>query len=117
MTGRRGLAILVAVAVVLAVGIAFFSLRPPARATASGGDASDVAVECAAGAGLDDARCGDWGTERLAEGPPSNTFEMKDLGRLALTRDWLGLAGPCHAVYYLSRYADEPVWSEETPCP
>ena len=116
MTARRAGVMLVAV-VVLVAAVVFLALRPPARATGSGGGASGVAIECAAGAGLDDAACARWGTERLAEGPPSNTFEMEDLGRLALTRDLLGLAGPCHAAYYTTRYADDPVWTEVVPCP
>ena len=114
---RRGLAWALIVAALGAAAVAFLVLRPPARATATGGGATNVAVECAAGAGLDDARCATWASERLAAGAPSYTFDMKDLGRLVLRRDLYGFGSSCQAVYYTTRNVDDPAWTEDVACP
>lgn len=95
--------------------IAYLALRPASGATLD--DPPGAVVECAASSGLDDAACRAWAVETVARGAPSNTFELTDLGRLRLDRGLLGLASTCRIEWFTTRYADEPAWSEEVPCP
>ena len=110
--------IAVALAVlVLAVGagLAYLALLPPSRGTLV--DPAGAVVECAAATGLDEAACLAWGTRTVADGAPSNTFELTDLGRLRLEHDLFGLAASCRADWFTTRYADAAAWSEGVPCP
>jgi len=76
----------------------------------------EVAVECAANTGVSPSECLSWGTNLLSGEPPSATFEMSDLVRIELQRPSFGLSPTCRADYFISRYPDESVWSEEVPC-
>ena len=110
---KKGILVAAVVLAVL-VGVGAWLLRPPVRTT-SAVDA-DVAIVCAASTAAEAAACGAWGDELLAAGPPSTTFEMDDLVRLELSRSTFGLGGECEAVYYLGRYPDRPVWTEQVAC-
>ena len=91
--------------------VAILIARPPVLTTTE-----DVTIECAASTAVSADECRSWGATILAAGPPSMTFELKDLVRIAFDRPFVGLAPSCRVEYYISRYADEPAWSEETPC-
>lgn len=74
-----------------------------------------ITAECAGWTGVTEG-CRDWGTEVLARGAPSNTFELEDVARVRLDRPMLGFASTCVAEYFLGRYPDEVAWSEDVPC-
>jgi hypothetical protein len=78
-------------------------------------DAADATIECTGWTGATD-DCAAWGAEVLAEGSPSSTFELEDVGRIRLDRPTFGLAGGCTVEYFLSRYPDDIAWSEEIDC-
>lgn len=106
-----GAAVIVLVAIVV---IALVVLRPGTAAVSS--VRPDVAIECSAGVGLDEDACRAWGDELLREDAAPRTFEREDLRRLRLDRGLLGLAGECQVEYFVSRYPDIAIWSDELPC-
>ncbi len=79
-------------------------------------DAADATIECTGWTGATDG-CAAWGADVLAEGSPSNTFELEDVVRIRLDRPTFGLAEACSVDYFLSRYPDDVAWSEEIDCP
>ena len=102
--------------VALAIAVGFWAFgRASVEATSTVDP--DVAIACAASTGTDEGACGAWADEILAAGPPSTTFELKDLARLELSRTLLGFGAECEAAYFLGRYLDSPVWTEPVPCP
>ena len=101
------------VLVAIAVGLLLI-LRPNAALPSS--VRSDVTVECSGAVGLEPEACRAWGDELLAEDAAPRTFAREDLRRLRLDRGLLGLADSCRVEYFLSRYPDSPVWSDELPC-
>lgn len=109
------MAVGVVLVVVVGAALALILTRSPARSPSSVDP--DVTIECGAGTGLDPDDCAAWGDGALTAGPPSSTFEMKDLARLELTRSLLGFGPECSAVYYIERYPDDPVWTEPAGCP
>jgi hypothetical protein len=74
------------------------------------------AIECSAATGADADECRAWGDAILAEDDAPRTFQRGDVRRLRLDRDLLGFGGSCRAEYFLSRYPDRPVWTQEVPC-
>jgi hypothetical protein len=104
-----------ALILVLVVSVGAWLLLRPTVWVASSADA-DVSIVCAASTGTDADACAAWGDEVLAAGPPSTTFELDDLVRLELSRSALGFGGECEAAYYLGRYPDRPVWTEQIAC-
>jgi hypothetical protein len=96
-----------------AAGVWYFVFRPSVE-VASATDAQ-VTIECAPSASLPEAECRAWGDEILAAGAPSNTFEMDDVVRVRMER--APFNGSCRAEYFLGRYPDEVVWTEEVACP
>lgn len=113
MPARRLAAVAMLVGVMVVVGLAWLA-RPSTRAVSA--VSPEVTIECAASTGTDVDACRAWGDAILDEGPPSFTFEMDDLARLRIDRPLLGLGANCEAVYFTSRYPDDAVWTEETPC-
>ena len=95
--------------------LAYLATRPASQATLD--DPAGAVVECAAATGLDAAGCRAWGLAAVADGAPSNTFELTDLGRLRLDRDLFGLASSCRAEWFTTRYPNEAAWSEAVSCP
>ena len=79
-------------------------------------DAADATIECTGWTGATD-ECAAWGADVLAEGSPSNTFELEDVVRIRLDRPAFGLAEACSVDYFLSRYPDDVAWSEDIDCP
>lgn len=75
-----------------------------------------VAIECAGPTGVSAATCAAWGDDILRRGPPSATFGMEDLARLEVRREAWGFAGDCEAAFFIGRYPDDPVWTEDVPC-
>lgn len=105
----------IAVLVLLGVAAAaYVALRSPTLATSVVDP--DVTIECAASASVSAEACGAWGDEILGLGPPSATFEMEDLSRLAISGPLLGLGSSCRVEYFLQRYPDDAVWTEDIPC-
>ena len=78
--------------------------------------AAGETIECTGWTGVTE-ECTAWGAEVLADGPPSNTFELEDIVRIRLDRPTFGLANGCTVEYFLSRYPDDVAWTEETDCP
>ncbi len=114
MTGvlRIGLLTLLAI---LAALVVLLVARPAVIATSLVDP--DVRIECTSAAGADDGACLAWGDAILAEGSPSSTFEAEDVVRLRLDRGLLGFGDGCEAEWFLSRYPDEAVWTEDVACP
>ncbi|HET6380577.1 MAG TPA: hypothetical protein VFH63_06020 [candidate division Zixibacteria bacterium] len=113
MSAGRAAGVLAAVVVVAMVAVvAYLVLRPPVRAAAGA-----VTIECAASVGLDPAACAAWGRRALDGGAPSNTFELEDVARISVERELLGFGSACRGSWFVERYPDDPVWTEEVPCP
>jgi hypothetical protein len=112
---RRAALVAVALVAIALAAVALLLVRPAVTATAA--TAPGVTIECAAATGLDEESCRAWGEGVVARGAPSSTFEMADLGRLRLDRGLLGLAATCRIDWFTTRYADDPVWTDEGPCP
>ena len=104
-----------AVVLVAAIAVAVLLLRPPVD-VASEVD-PDVTISCAASVGLAEVACRERGDAILGDGPPSFTFEMEDLARLELDRSLLGLGSDCTAAYFIERYPDQAVFTDEVACP
>lgn len=105
--------LLLAVALLAALA-AMFLLRPGVAATSAVDP--DVRIECTAATGLAGDACRARGDAILAGGSPSTTFEAGDLVRVRLDHALLGFGGTCHAEWFLGRYPDDVVWSEEVTC-
>lgn len=102
-------------AAVLALVIGWLAIgRPAVRADSTAMPA--VVVECAGSTGVSSATCAAWGDDILSDGGPSSTFDMDDLARLELRRGAWGFGGECEAAYFIGRYPDDAVWTEEVPC-
>lgn len=110
----RTLILAAAVLLVSAVG-GFLLLRGASATVVSDVGDGRITVECSGWTGAGDG-CGPWGAEILAQGAPSNTFEMEDVVRVRLDRPAFGFASTCVAEYVLSRYPDEVAWTEEVAC-
>lgn len=110
----KWLAIAVVVILVLVAGV--IGLRAAMSVTVDDVGPDGVIVECSGWTGVGDG-CGSWGEQLLAEGAPSNTFEIDDVVRLRLDRPAFGFAETCVAEYFLGRYPDEVEWTEDVPCP
>lgn len=106
---RAALAIGTLAAVAVALGAAFFLLRPTSTTTMP----DDVAVECV---GVEAAGCEAWAASVLADGPGIHTFDPEDLERVRLSHSVLGLFGDCQAEYFVDRY-DDAVARETVDCP
>ena len=96
-----------------AAGVWYFVFRPSVTVTSAADP--QVTIECAPSASLPEPECRAWGDEIIAAGAPSNTFEMDDVVRVRMER--APFNGSCRADYFLGRYPDEVVWTEEVTCP
>ncbi len=115
MSRWAGIGLIVGLIVALLVAfVAWQSLRTPVEARSA--VAPEVVIVCGASTGVDVHGCATSGDELLDDGPPSTTFELKDLARVELSRTLLGFGG-CEVVYFLGRYPDSPVWTEPVACP
>ncbi len=115
MSRRARIGLVVGLLVALPVAfVAWQLVRAPVEASSA--VAPEVAIVCAASTGVGADACAAWGDELLAAGPPSTTFELKDLARVELSRALLGFGGQCEAAYFLGRYPDRAVWSEPVAC-
>ena len=112
---RRVVAIGAAAIVLVAIVVAVLVVLRPAITVVSSVH-PDVTVECSAAVGLGAEACRTWGDELLLEDAAPRTFEREDLRRLRLDRGNLGLADECRVEYFLSRYPDRAIWSDELPC-
>lgn len=110
---RIGVVIAIMVLALTAIGAGLVVARP----TTSGASSVDsgVTIQCRPSTGVTDG-CLSWGDAILGDGAPSHTFEMDDLARLELDRALLGVGDTCTATYFIERYPDDPVWTEEVPC-
>ena len=93
---------------------AYVAIRSPTLATSAVDP--EVTIECAPSASVSAEACGAWGDEILDLGPPSATFEMEDLSRLAISGPPFGLGSSCRVEYFLQRYPGDAVWTEDVPC-
>jgi len=75
-----------------------------------------ISAECSGWTGVSEG-CFAWGNEVLAQGAPSNTFEMEDVVRIRLDRPLLGFGSTCLAEYFVRRYPDDVAWTEDVACP
>ena len=106
--------LLIAAGLVLVAAVAIL-LRGAVPTVIDGVADSRVSVECTGWTGVS-ADCEEWGSAVLARGAPSRTFEMEDVNRIVLDRAMFGFAAECEARYFLSRYPDEPAWTEPVAC-
>jgi hypothetical protein len=111
---KRGMIVVGIGALALVVAFAGWTLRPGASGPSSVHPAAAIECTAATGAGADE--CAAWGDAILAEDAAPRTFRREDVRRLRLDRDLFGLGASCRAEYFLSRYPDRPVWSQEVPC-
>lgn len=102
------------VAVVLLVGAWLVLGRSDTQATSRLDP--DVTISCDAWTSVAEEACRSWGDAILGAGPPSHTFEMDDLARLAITKPTFGFASTCRVAYFLERYSDDPAWTDEVAC-
>jgi hypothetical protein len=111
---RAGIGLIVGLVVALLLAfVAWQLVRSPVEARSAVAPA--VVIVCTASTDVDADACAAWGDELLDAGPPSTTFELKDLARVELGRTLLGF-GRCEAVYFLGRYPDSAVWTEPVAC-
>ena len=109
--------VILAIGLVLVAGAAsVIGLRAASTTIVNDVGSQQVSVECSGWTGVSDG-CAAWGTDLLARGAPSHTFELGDVVRVRLDRPMLGFASGCVAEYFLSRYPDEVAWTEDVPCP
>jgi hypothetical protein len=102
-----GLALVIAVAAAVILG------RPGTEAATGSG----VTVQCSAATGVDADGCRAWGEQILRQEPRTRTFRIDDVVRLSLDRELFGFGDRCRVEYFIGRYPDRPLRSEETPCP
>lgn len=102
---------------VLAVVVAalYVALRGGSAVRATASADPEITIECSGSTGVADG-CRPWGDAILASGPPSTTFEMVDVVRIRLDRELLGFGSTCSIDYFVGRYPDDSVWTEETAC-
>jgi hypothetical protein len=104
----------VAIAVLLvALGVWYFVFRPTVEVAAT--ERADVTIVCAPSASMAEDDCRAWGDSVLAMGAPSTTFELEDVVRVKFER--APFSGSCRAEYFLGRYPDDVVWTEDVDCP
>ena len=109
----RGIAVIVAAALLAAVVGAAVVFRSSTEVTSAVDP--DVTIECAASTGAGPAACLAWGDGIVGGEPPTFTFEMDSLSRLRLDRSWFGFGSECRASYVIDRYS-EPAFTDEVPC-
>jgi hypothetical protein len=107
--------VVVVIALLLAAAVYLFVLRSPVEAPSA--LLAGVTIECDAWTGLSPTDCRAWGDDVLAAGPPTRTFNMSDLDRIAISRPILGLVDACRVAYYLGRHPTSPVSETEIACP
>ena len=111
---RTRLVLIVGFVLVLGLG-GILLLRAATSTVVEHAGENQITAECTGWTGVSSS-CVDWANDVLAQGAPSNTFEMEDVVRIRLDRPKLGFAATCEAEYFLSRYPDEVAWSEVVPC-
>lgn len=111
----RLLVLLAGIGIVAVLG-GIILLRAATSTVAEHVGEQQISVECTGWTGVSTG-CRDWATDILAQGAPSNTFEMDDVSSMRLDRPMLGFSATCAAEYFVSRYPDEVAWSEDVPCP
>ena len=114
MTRRTGTVIAIGVALVAALAGACVAARPGVSVASTVDEA--VRIECTGATGIGADACGEWGDAILTEDRAPRTFEREDLRRLRIDRSLLGLGPECRVDWFLSRYPDDPAWSDEVAC-
>jgi hypothetical protein len=114
MTRRTAALIASGSVLVVALAGAWFVARPGTFVPSTVHDA--VTIECTGATGVTADVCGEWADAILVEDRAPRTFEREDLRRLRLDRSLHGFGGECRAEWYLLRYPDSPVWSDEVAC-
>ncbi len=110
---RRAIAIPLLLLLVGLAGIGWLAIRPAILVTSARNPL--ITIECSGATGASPTACQAWGDAILAADPAPHTFEREDLRRLSIDRSLLGF-GDCSVAYYISRYADGPVWSGAVAC-
>lgn len=75
-----------------------------------------ITVECTAWTGVAADGCAGWGAAVSADGAPSTTFDNADVVRIRFDRGGFGLDETCSATWFVSRYPEDPAWTEQVPC-
>ena len=107
--------VLATLLVLAVVGVTLYLVFRPAQEVPSANE-PDVLITCDGSTGVTPDECRSWGDEVLALGPPSATFEMKDVNHLRFSRPMLGFGSPCQADYYIERDPEVPAWEEDVTC-
>jgi len=107
--------VLVAVLVLAVAGVAVYLVVRPSTEVPSATE-PNVLITCDGSTGVTEDACRSWGDEVLALGPPSTTFEMKDVNHLRFSRPMLGFGSPCQVDYYIERDPEVPAWEDDVAC-
>ncbi len=102
-------------ALAIVVAALYVALRGGSAVLATASGDPEITIECSGSTGVADG-CRAWGDAVLASGPPSTTFEIEDVVRVRFDRELLGFGSACSVSYFVGRYPDAPVWTEETAC-
>jgi hypothetical protein len=106
---------LAAVLVLAVAGVTVYLVVRPGQEVTSGSE-QDIVITCDGSTGVTAEECRSWGDEVLALGPPSTTFEMKDVNHLRFSRPMLGFGSPCQVDYYIERDPEVPAWEDDVAC-
>lgn len=107
--------VLATVLLLAVLGVTVYLVLRPGQEVPSA-NAPDVLITCDGSTGVNEDECRSWGDEVLALGPPSTTFEMKDVNHLRFSRPMLGFGSPCQVDYYIERDPEVPAWEDDVPC-
>ena len=108
--------VLLVVLLLAAVGAGVLVYRGSGTTRATDVGEHGITVECTAWTGADGDACAAWGAAVSADGAPSTTFDNADVVRIHFERGTFGFDETCTATWFVSRYPEDPAWTEQVPC-
>ena len=108
--------VLAVILLLAAIGAGVLLVRGAATTVVNDVGEHAISVECTGWTGVSADACAPWGTAVSADGAPSTTFDNEDVVRIRFDRSTFGLAETCTATWFVSRYPDDPTWTEDVPC-
>ena len=107
--------VLAVVLLLVLVGGGLLVYRGSSVVTVSDVGPNAITVECTGWTGMSAEACHTRGSG-FASGAPSTTFDNEDVVRIRFDRGTFGLAAMCTATWFVSRYPDDPAWTEDVAC-